>query len=311
MQQNYKYHYFYKIEDITNGKFYYGIHSTNNLDDGYMGSGSRLQTAYRLYGKENFKKTILKFFETREMASIYESEMVTEECVKDLNCYNLKIGGDYGLTTGTILVKDKDNVFLRVKPNDENYLNGIYVPIGTGMISVFDTIEEKYKSITKDEFSKNQKRYIFVSKGKITVKDKNGNTKSVSVDSEEYLSGEVKPIWVGKRHTLETKMKMSSTHKINSLQKGEKNSQYGTCWINNGKECAKIKKDEIEAYIEKGWVKGRFIDKNKIKYKLDDSLLETIKECRKNNLTWYKIAKKLNINKSTLSRYKKRYNIEE
>ena len=40
-----QYHYFYKIENIINGFYYYGIHSTNNLNDGYMGSGRKLKRA--------------------------------------------------------------------------------------------------------------------------------------------------------------------------------------------------------------------------------------------------------------------------
>ena len=57
-----KYHYFYKITNCINGKFYYGIHSTNNLNDGYMGSGKRLKCAIKKYGVENFNKDIIKFF---------------------------------------------------------------------------------------------------------------------------------------------------------------------------------------------------------------------------------------------------------
>ena len=40
---------------------------------------------------------------------------------------------------------------------------------------------------------------------------------------------------------------------------GEKNPSYGTCWITNGKENKKIKKEEINDYICDGWYKGRSI----------------------------------------------------
>jgi hypothetical protein len=40
-------------------------------------------------------------------------------------------------------------------------------------------------------------------------------------------------------------------------QQGKNNSQYGTCWITNGKENKKIKKEELNLYIETGFIKGR------------------------------------------------------
>lgn len=63
---------------------------------------------------------------------------------------------------------------------------------------------------------------------------------------EKYPEG----VWIGRKHTEETKHKMRK-----SKGKGFKNSQYGTCWITNGKENKKIKKD-ID-FIPEGWYKGR------------------------------------------------------
>lgn len=36
--EEYKYHYFYKVINLLNNKYYYGVHSTNDLNDHYMGS---------------------------------------------------------------------------------------------------------------------------------------------------------------------------------------------------------------------------------------------------------------------------------
>lgn len=114
------YNYFYKITNLINDHYYYGVHSTSNLDDGYMGSGKRIQYAIKKYGIENFKKDILKFFDTPEEAYNYEAEVVTEQLVKSKECYNLKLGGSGGwmphvhLTTET---KQKIS-----KANKENHL---------------------------------------------------------------------------------------------------------------------------------------------------------------------------------------------
>ena len=309
MNQSYKYHYFYRIENLINGNYYYGIHSTNNLNDRYMGSGSRLKMAYKLYGKENFKKTILQFFETRELASVYESEVVNETCVKDINCYNLKQGGDYGTTVGTIIVRDKDDKLLRVKPTDEEYLNGTVVPILKDRVYAFDTYESKYEIISKEDFRKSD-RYVGVTKGKIVAKDKDGNYKLIPLDSAEYLSGEYKPIWCGRHHTAETKMKMSKTKKEQQMQEGYINPLCYTCWVNNGECTIKIKKEDLDYYINNGWKNGRIIKNMKKNFKLNDSHVDIIVQYRKDGLSWDEISKRLNIDRSTLLRYRKRYNIE-
>lgn len=61
----------------------------------------------------------------------------------------------------------------------------------------------------------------------------------------------------GKKHTPESKLKMSRSHK--GKHTGEKNSQHGTCWIYSltNKINKKIIKSELNLYLEMGWTKGR------------------------------------------------------
>lgn len=53
----------------------------------------------------------------------------------------------------------------------------------------------------------------------------------------------------GRTHTEETKAKMRKSKGV-----GKDNSQYGTMWINNGREARKIQRDQS---IPEGWQKGR------------------------------------------------------
>lgn len=63
--------------------------------------------------------------------------------------------------------------------------------------------------------------------------------------------------FLGKTHTEETKEKMRMAKK--GKNKGNKNSQYGTCWIYSltAKKTIKIIKSELDSYLSKGWIKGR------------------------------------------------------
>jgi group I intron endonuclease len=58
--------------------------------------------------------------------------------------------------------------------------------------------------------------------------------------------------FLGKNHTDETKQKMKKSKNV-----GLSNSQYGTCWITNGVENKKIKKEYLNSWTELGYYKGR------------------------------------------------------
>lgn len=87
------YYYLYKITNLINNKIYIGIHSTKNLDDKYFGSGTKLKQAISKYGKENFKKEILEFFNSPEEMFLREAEIVNKNFIKSTETYNINLGG--------------------------------------------------------------------------------------------------------------------------------------------------------------------------------------------------------------------------
>lgn len=93
-----KYHYLYKTTNLINEKYYYGMHSTQNLNDEYLGSGLILRRAIRKYGKDNFKREIIKIFDSREELVQGEIDLITDELLNEDLCMNLKPGGSGGFT---------------------------------------------------------------------------------------------------------------------------------------------------------------------------------------------------------------------
>jgi hypothetical protein len=108
-----KYHYIYKITCLRNERYYIGMHSTDNLEDGYTGGGKRIKNSVKKHGKDAHRKEILEFFENREDLRNREIQLVNEELLNDPMCINLNKGGDGGWlkewsTKGAISANEKN-----------------------------------------------------------------------------------------------------------------------------------------------------------------------------------------------------------
>lgn len=89
-----KYHFLYETKNLNNNKIYVGVHSTDRLDDGYLGSGVAFRNALKKHGKKSFRRKILKFFYTQQAAYAEEFRIIDEAFINDDKNYNIKIGGE-------------------------------------------------------------------------------------------------------------------------------------------------------------------------------------------------------------------------
>ena len=93
-------HIVYKTTNIVNDKYYIGVHTcyedssckNKNGECFYLGSGDVLKKAIKKYGRDSFKRIILKRFKTREEALKYEKEIVITSSEDELS-YNVNKGG--------------------------------------------------------------------------------------------------------------------------------------------------------------------------------------------------------------------------
>lgn len=69
------------------------MHSTDDLNDGYIGSGTRLWKSINKHGKENHVMEILEYYPDREALSKREEVLITFDVLNDIQCMNLRTGG--------------------------------------------------------------------------------------------------------------------------------------------------------------------------------------------------------------------------
>jgi len=88
------YHGLYLTECLDDGRIYIGKHSTDNLDDGYQGSGYEINDGKNL-GKK-FKTTWLEFFDSSDQAYVAEKGIVNANFIRNQKLVmNHALGGKH------------------------------------------------------------------------------------------------------------------------------------------------------------------------------------------------------------------------
>ena len=210
----------YKITCIITGKYYIGSHKTDNIDDGYMGSGRFIRQSISVYGIENHVKEILGVFDTRKESIDLEHKLIKQKkkLEKEM-CLNITNGG----SSSDKINSEGKNVYIRTpKTLELNRLAGIK---GSEVLSNKKKSDPKYAQEISEKLSKSVKKYYETHSGSFT----------------------------GKHHSEETKYKMSQSKKGKNI--GNKNSQYGTYWITNG--YTNMKWSDNRGNLPEGYYRGR------------------------------------------------------
>jgi hypothetical protein len=90
------------------------MHSTNDLKDGYLGSGTHIRRSIKKYGSENHKFEVLEMLGSRAELRIREQEILTEEFISDPLCMNIRFSCSAGNDPGFWQKKDRSKASKKI-----------------------------------------------------------------------------------------------------------------------------------------------------------------------------------------------------
>lgn len=214
----------YRTENVLTGHYYYGVHSTFDINDGYLGSGKRLKYAINKYGKENFRRRIIRRCRSAEEMYRYEKKIVARHLGRRL-CYNLAEGGRGGW-------HHVNNVDC---PAEKIRLSKLrQAAQRAGYKKLLEKIEQDPEIVARRARSTSQ-----------TLK-------------KAYEAGHwIMPSFEGCTHSDEAKAKIGAANSV--LNAGSNNPHYGKTWISHDEArlTMRVLRTEVQEYFDAGWRPGR------------------------------------------------------
>lgn len=252
--------YIYCITNLVNGKNYFGQRTFNvsgtaksALADMYWGSGKLIRRAQKKYGLQNFKKEIIiEGMFTKEELDRFERCAIRIARFLGKAEYNIANGGQ-GWNWPTEVAKK----YAAMSNSLEN---------------------RKSRSIKLKKYFAN-----------LSKEEKLRRAAKISLTKRES-DFDIGSIWRGRKHTEETKKKMSETAKKQD-RSGLKNPSFGKVWWTNGKENVK---SEV---CPEGFWKGRIVNPNAKCHQFKPKKPQVLYICKETNeektyKEWYSLGYK-------------------
>jgi hypothetical protein len=212
-----RYNCIYRVTNTVNGKTYIGKHETDDLDDGYLGSGTLLKRAIRCHGRDAFSKEILFCYDNVAEMDAKEAEIVTEEYVRSTENYNLCPGGRGGF----------------------GYINATFDPLSERE----QRRRARIRQTNKVLFPQGGPNHTAESLAKVSA-----TLKKKFAEHGHH--------WSGREHKEESKAKIGRANSVaQSGQRNSQFGTAWIC--HQSETPRKIKVDEIASYIARGWQRGR------------------------------------------------------
>jgi group I intron endonuclease len=214
------YYIVYKTTNIINGKIYVGCHKTENIDDGYIGTGVVFSQAVKKYGKESFVRKVLELCDTQESMLEKESKIVDEGFINRGDTYNLIKGGT-GVyhTHNSIETRQKISDTRKRKIKSGEIILGMQgrkhseetkrkmSKVAKGLLKSEETKKKISESLKGNRLSEQTRKKISISQqGRIGgMKDKKHS---------EETKKKMSVAQTGRKHSEETKRKISETKRM-------------------------------------------------------------------------------------------------
>jgi len=239
--------YLYKITNIINNKIYVGVHQTDSIDDRYMGSGTAIIRAIKKYGIENFRKDILEFFDTYEMALEAEELIVDKKFILREDVYNLRTGGIGGW--GHINSIDKA---------DRINIKSFKAKIASGELKVGGSqhwTEENRKKVI-DTARKNANKVTGAAHTESANNKRNATFKRIGF-SQGKKNSQYGKFWISNIETKEVRRTDKGANIPDGWVRGKKGHEVKTAWINNGIRETIILIGDKDYSLNNGYIAGR------------------------------------------------------